>query len=161
MRQIFPKLYVGSEHDYRYNVPQPGWKIVQACKEPFHREALGYTGRGAPVDHPEYLMARRGDRLILNLVDADDPAYIHEECIDAALDHIHNGLRKGHPVLVHCNRGKSRGPGIGLLYLAVYTDALPTGTLADAEYAFKQLYPDYAPGEGMREFLRRNWQLYT
>lgn len=161
MRQIFPQLYIGNDSDYLYNLRLPGWKVVQACKDPFHRDALGYTGRSAPVDHPEYLMARRENRLILNLVDAEDPAYIHEECIDGALAFIRAGLREGYPVLVHCNQGRSRAPSIGLLYLASRTDTLPTGTLADAEYAFKQLYPDYAPGEGMRGFLLQNWYLYT
>jgi hypothetical protein len=77
MKEIHPHLFVGSEQDYESVVSkQAGWRVVHACKEPYHRRALGYSGRAAPKTHPEYLIARRGDRLILNLVDAPDPAYI-------------------------------------------------------------------------------------
>ncbi len=73
---VFPHLYIGTEQDYDRRVKgMPGWMVVHACKEPYHRQLLGYKGRGAPKDHPEYLLARRGDRLYLNLVDTDDPAY--------------------------------------------------------------------------------------
>lgn len=76
MIEVYPNLFVGDEADYRIVLNMSGWFIVHACKEPFHRQALGYAGRGAPKDHPEYLVAERDGRLILNLVDAPNPAYI-------------------------------------------------------------------------------------
>jgi hypothetical protein len=55
MIEVMPRLYVGNQIDWETNVkhkgtgnPKPGWSVVQACKEPYHREALGYIGRGAP-----------------------------------------------------------------------------------------------------------------
>jgi hypothetical protein len=49
MIEIHPNLYIGNEHDYEFNVRrESGWCIVHACKEPYHRQALGYTGRAAP-----------------------------------------------------------------------------------------------------------------
>ena len=161
MIEIYPGLYVGNQSDYESLVKhQPDWYVVHACKEPYHREALGYSGRAASNTHPEYLVARRGHRLILNLVDVADPAYIRREIIDAALDFIHEGLDAGKHVLVHCNQGESRAPSIGLLYLAVFTDKLPTGSLLEAETLFRSLYPAYNPARGMHEFLRVNWELY-
>ena len=146
MIEIHPGLFIGDENDCEKIVgPQDGWRIVHACKEPYHRRLLGYSGRGAPKTHPEYLMAKRGNTLVLNLVDAADPAYIRKEIIDAALDFIHTGLQAGDRVFVHCNLGESRSPSIGLLYLAVYTDNLPRGSLIDAETEFRKLYPDYSP----------------
>jgi predicted protein tyrosine phosphatase len=139
---------------------QDGWRIVQACKEPYHRRELGYRTRGAPKSHPEYLIARRGHRLILNLVDAPDPAYIPKEIVDAALEFIDDGLRSGLQVLVHCNLGESRSPGIGLLYLAVFTDAIPSGSLEKAESAFRDIYPEYKPSLGIRGFLNQHWREY-
>ncbi|MDZ7721064.1 MAG: hypothetical protein U5K72_19745 [Balneolaceae bacterium] len=69
MTEIQPNLFIGNENDYEFNVKdQEGWSVVHACKEPYHRQALGYSGRGAPKDHPEYLMAKRENRLILKLV---------------------------------------------------------------------------------------------
>jgi len=89
MKEIYSNLYIGNENDYvSYVQGHDGWAVVHACKEPYHRQALGYTGRAAPKTHPEYLIAWRGNRLILNLVDVDNPAYISKEIIDTALDFI-------------------------------------------------------------------------
>jgi hypothetical protein len=57
MIEVYSKLFVGDELDYERKVShQTGWATVHACKEPYHREALGYSSRGAPKDHPEYLV---------------------------------------------------------------------------------------------------------
>ena len=161
MIEIYPNLYIGDQNDYDLEVKyQDDWLVVHACKEPYHRQALGYRRRGAPKQHPDYLIARRGPRLILNLVDADNPAYIPKEIIDAALSFTHEGLQSGKPVLIHCNRGNSRSPGIGLLYLALYTNQLPTGSYQEAEVAFRALYPSYYPAGGIRGFLIENWSTY-
>ena len=161
MIDIFPGLHIGDERDYELQVRhQDGWRIVHACKDPYHRRELGYSGRGAPKNDPEYLIARRGHRLILNLVDAPNPAYIPKEIIDAALNFIDDSLRSGDKVLVHCNLGESRSPAIGLLYLAAFTDAVPTSSLEEAESAFREIYPRYNPGAGIRGFLLQNWSAY-
>lgn len=161
MIEIYPGLHIGDADDYELQVKhQGGWRIVQACKDPYHRRELGYETSGAPKGHPEYLIAQRGDRLILNLIDAPNAAYIPKEIIDAALDFIGEGLRSGHKVLVHCNLGESRSPAIGLLYLAAFTDAVPSSSLEEAESAFRKIYPLYSPGAGIRGFLVQNWSEY-
>ena len=160
MIEIHPGLFIGNADDYELFVKhQDGWDVIHACKEPYHRVALGYKSKGAPVNHPEYLIARRGHRLILNLVDAPNPAYIPKEIIDAALEFIDQGLRAQRRVLAHCNLGESRSPIIGLLYLAAFTDRLPT-SYHEAETAFRAIYPLYNPGAGMRGFLQANWEFY-
>jgi predicted protein tyrosine phosphatase len=160
MIEIFPNLWIGTEEDYEFNVKgKPDWDTVHACKEPYHRQLLGYKTRGAPKEHPEYLHAEREHRLFLNLVDAQDPAYINKSIIDAALEFIHKGLINKQKVLVHCNLGESRSPSIGLLYLVIYTDKLPK-TFPEAERVFRQIYPYYNPGDGMRGFLISNWEKY-
>jgi hypothetical protein len=161
MIEIFPNLFIGTADDYEFQVKgQLDWMIVHACKEPYHRRELGYTSRGAPRNHPEYLIAKRGNRLILNLVDADDPNYIPKEIIDSALAFIREGLSQAGKVLVHCNKGESRSPGLGMLYLAIYTDKLPK-EFEIAEQSFRQIYPPYNPSFGMRGFLVRNWSNYV
>lgn len=161
MIEVYPRLFVGGEHDYERLVKdQEGWYVVHACKEPYHRRLLGYTARAAPKDHPEYLMAKRDKRLFLNLVDAPDPCFFAKEIIDTALDFIDEGLSTGHKVLVHCNLGESRAPAIGLLYLAARADAVPRSSLDDAERAFITMYPGYAPKSGIRGFLTQNWSVY-
>lgn len=161
MVEIHPKLFVGNQDDYEHNVRfQRGWRIVHACREPYHREALGYRGRSAPEDNPEYLVAVRGDRLILNLIDADDPAYIPKEIMDRSLAFIEKSLGDRCRVLVHCNQGLSRGPSIGLLYLAAVTDRFRGVDHGDAHDRFLELYPDYYPRAGVRGFLASNWSAY-
>lgn len=162
MKEVYPKFFVGNASDYESEVANSqDWSIVHACKEPYHRQLLGYTGKGAPKDHPEYLMAERHNRLYLNLVDTHDPAYVAKPIIDGALKFIDKWLAVGSRVLVHCNQGESRGPSLGLLYLVARTDALPRSTLEAAEAKFRQLYPSYLPKEGMRGFLRLHWNEYA
>lgn len=162
MIEIHPRLFVGTEIDYEARVQQEtGWWVVHACKEPYHRRLLGYSGRGAPKNHPEYLHARRDKRLFLNLVDADDPNYIPKEIIDEALAFIEEGLKSGERVLVHCNLGESRSPSIGLLYLAARAGALPSTSLIEAETQYRTIYPHYNPKAGMRGFLLKHLAEYT
>ena len=160
MIEIYPNLYIGTADDYEFQVKgKTEWIVIHACKEPYHRRELGYTSRGAPKNHPEYLIARRENRLILNLVDADDPNYIPKEIIDAALKFIGTGLSESRKVLVHCNKGESRSPSIGMLYLGIYTDKLPK-EFVTAEQVFRQIYPIFNPSLGMRGFLTKNWNNY-
>jgi hypothetical protein len=46
--EVRPNLFVGGGADFDAVWDEPGWMILQCAKEPWHREALGYTGRGAP-----------------------------------------------------------------------------------------------------------------
>jgi hypothetical protein len=163
MREISPSLFIGTQADYESVVkPQDGWWVVHACKDPYHRQLLGYKGRGAPKGPHYFRVRHRPDVLTLNMVDVEDPAYVSkEELIDPCLDFIHEGLGGGNKVLVHCNQGESRAPGIGMLYLITYTDVLPRTTFPEAEQAFLQLYPGYNPKGGIRGFIRGNWEYYT
>lgn len=93
MIEIAKNLFVGNQNDYENLVKfRNDFSVVHACKEPYHRKALGYLGRGAPKNHPEYLIARRGNRLILNLIDVVDPNYIPEEIIFKAVSFIEEKL---------------------------------------------------------------------
>lgn len=160
MIEVYPNLFVGNEADANSISNQSGWFIIHACKEPFHRQALGYSGRAAPKIHPEYLIAKRDNRLILNLVDAADPAYIPKEIIDAAVEAIQQHISRN-KVLVHCNQGMSRSPTIALLYLASYTSTLGKNDFEQTLVDFKKLYPAYAPAGGMYYFAQQNWNSYT
>lgn len=160
MIEVHEKLYVGAESDEHQIRGQPGWFVIHACKEPYHRQALNYTGRAASKDHPEYLLARRDGRLILNLVDVDDVNFIRTEIIDAALNAIHDNIKES-KVLVHCNQGQSRSPTIALLYMRKYTKIFRGLELSESLLAFRKIYPLYNPARGMAEYARLNWQLYS
>lgn len=160
MIEVYPNLFVGNTEDVATAINQDGWFIVHACKEPYHRQALGYRGQGAPKNHPEYLIARRENRLILNLVDAANPDYIPKQVIDAAVDAIATniGTKK---VLVHCNQGMSRSPTIAFLYLIKHTSELTTKSLTTALDQFKAIYPLYHPAQGTSGFVERHFREYA
>jgi hypothetical protein len=161
MTEIYPNLFIGNQFDYENDVKQqPGWAVVHACKIPYHKKTLGYTGKGAPKDDPEYLIAVRGNRLILNFVDADDYHYVPKEIIDAALDFIEEKLSEGLNVLCHCNQGESRAPSIGLLYL-LKKKIINADIPEKAFNEYKKLYPLYNPAKGIWDFIKINWFDYV
>jgi len=159
MKEITKNLFIGSQEDYESDVKfQPDWFVIHACKEPYHRQALGYTGRAAANTHPEYLIAERDNRLILNLVDVADPKYIAKEIIDKAIFTIDEKIETK-KILVHCNQGMSRSATIGLLYLH-HSGIISTDDFKKAEIEFLNLYPNYNPANGMRIFAELNWNNY-
>ncbi len=160
MIEVHERLFVGGQLDEQQIRGTDGWYVIHACKEPYHREALGYSGRAASKDHPEYLVAVRPGRLILNLVDVDNVAYIGATLVDAALAAIGENLptRK---VLVHCNQGASRSPSLALLYLAQNTDLFVGLDHAAGVARFRTLYAPYDPAKGMADYVRINWDRYN
>ena len=161
MIEICKNLYIGNEQDYEIQVKSKyDWRVVHACKEPYHRALLGYKGRGAPKDHLEYLIAERGNQLFLNLIDADSSEYIPKLIIDKALEFISKSIFAEKPCLVHCNQGESRAPSIGLLYL-VKIGEIPKSDFSSAKLEFLKIYPYYKPKRGIQEFIIKYWNSYT
>ena len=139
--------------DYETYKNKQGFAFVNACKEPYHRQALGYKGRSCDKDNPEYLYAFRDNRLICNLVDTDLVEYVRPEIINACMIFIGYHLEQGENVLINCNLGESRSPIIAMLYLATigYFKGL---SFEEAEVKFKELYPKYLPRQGMRNYAK-------
>lgn len=159
MIEVTRNLFIGNQEDYENNVRfQPDWFVIHACKEPYHRKALGYKGRAASKSHPEYLIAKRDKRLILNLVDVDNVNNISPVIIDTALNHIDENISDT-KILLHCNQGQSRSATIGLLYL-VQKGVIKSDSFELAEQEFLNYYPHYAPAKGMRDFAQMNWIKY-
>lgn len=154
MKEVHPRLFVGKDQDFTDVGLQEGWAIVHACKEPYHRMAVGYRNMAAPKNE-EYLYAIRDHRICLNLVDADDPAFISPELMRAALLFINQRIALGNKLLVHCNQGYSRGPGVAMAWLGS-AGHLPRA-YQQALRAFIQLYPDYHPKGGIQGYLQTNW----
>lgn len=161
MREVHKNLFCGSEKDVYESIAlfRPDVAVLHACKEPYHREFVGYTGRGAPKDSPEYLWAERDNRLALNMVDAPSSLFFDKRMIDKALEYIEQKLNEGLKVLVHCNQGESRSPSLCLLYL-IKKGIIKGDTLEDCEAEFLKVYPEYNPGNGMRGFVKEKWGEY-
>lgn len=159
--EVAPRLYVSNEIDYRHDVKgKDGWSVLHACKEPYHREAVGYAGRGlTDRDHPEYLYALRdqGRSLCLNIIDAPKPEFFRPEMIDRALAFIKDRLAAGDKVLVHCNQGGSRAPSLALLYMRRFGDQFADMSFEEAEDVFRASYRLYQPAPGIRAYVEAHW----
>ncbi len=158
MIEIDKNVFVGNSNDYEWNKHEPDFYFVQACKEPYHRLALGYTGRSVSNNNPEYLFAYRPNRLILNIVDTDSDKYFSNILFEKSLEFIGKNIKNGHKILIHCNQGVSRSPSIGLLYLAV-KNKISNISFLEAEKEFIVMYPDYEP-KGIKTFLVNNWNKF-
>ena len=161
LRQIYNNLFIGPKTAYENDVAfRKGWRVIHATKEPYHRQTVGYVNTDPPSDHPEYLVAKRKHRLMLNLIDASVEVEIPRRIFDDAISFIHEGLMSGSSVLVHCEQGISRSASIGLLYLRRYTNVMPTATYAEAEKRYRIIYPLFSPGKAIRYFLTTHWEEY-
>jgi len=159
MNEIFHNLFIGSEEQY---LSIEKWEtdfVLHACKEPYHRQFVGYTGRACDKDHPEYLRAVRGKEIALNLVDAKESKYFDYNLIFDAVKDVLTILRSNGKVYIHCNQGESRAPSIGLLVLLALH-------VLDADYETAQrqylsIYPNYNPGQGIKDFVKENWEKFV
>jgi hypothetical protein len=171
MIEIAPNLWVGSDEEHKakafdlsHGDQALQFSIVHACKEPYHRKAVGYApGKAAPQGE-HYLLKHAVERhgcidvpaLNLNLIDANNPQFVPVELVNRAVVFIRGQLQAHYPVLVHCNKGQSRAPTIALLALA---DVLERD-FDMAEEWMRDGYPNYAPAAGMRGFAEAHWDVY-
>jgi hypothetical protein len=157
MEQVFPNLYVGNDDDVE-KAKEKGFYILSACKDGpnGHRAMLGYDSHAAPKGK-EYLVAQRGNHMVLNLVDANDPAFISDEAVEAGLAFIEKNI-ENHKILVHCNRGESRSPSIAMLFMRKIKD-LPE-RFREGFKIFKTLYPAYKPALGMEFYTQKKYSTY-
>lgn len=158
MKEIDKNIFVGSLEDYEALKFSSEFFFVQACKEPCHRQALGYTGRSVNKHHPEYLIAHRPQRIILNMVDTETGKYFSNILFEKSIEFISTHVKNGRKVLIHCNLGISRSPSIGLLYLAI-NGKIRNDNFWEAKEDFLKIYPEYSP-KGVQEFLIINWSNY-
>lgn len=155
MIEVYNKLYVGTNIDCQQETA--GFAIIHACKEPCHRQAVGYRGN-LKSNHPSYLMHLHGDRhLYLNMVDMDQelmPQYTHpiiERCMLFIDRHLTDKK-----VLVHCNWGISRSPSIAMLYMA-RKKAISNDSYGIARNEFSAIYHSYSPGRGIEAYMDKYW----
>lgn len=156
MVKIVDGLYVGSDEDVS-KAKAEGMARLACCKDgpDGHRAMLGYTTLGAPKGK-DYLFARKGKWMALNLIDVDNPEFIKDATLDAGIAFIKEQIDSGHKVLVHCNAGMSRGPSVALMYLRS-AGQLPNMTFSRGVHMFKTLYPKYSPALGIEHHVSSRW----
>lgn len=93
------------------------------------------------------------NELALNLVDAPDPKYFRDDVINAGLDFITRNIGTNE-VLVHCNAGMSRSPGIAFLWM-FQKGMFNSYSFNESFDIFTLLYPNARlMGAGMLGYLR-------
>ena len=153
MFQVHDRVFVGNDSHCL-----PGTEllaVVHACKSPCHQRAVGYSG-SIPNNHPYYLGTRRPFDLYLNMIDPPVPLF-KVGLFTMFLSFFRDQQRTRTPVLVHCNRGESRAPSLALVLLSKHLGVIPASSFAAAHASFSRIYPAYAPGAGISQFLEENW----
>jgi len=156
MKEVYQNLFVGDEKDYEGRaLEMRTWFVVHACKEPYHRRALGYTTQGAPKG-PNYLFVYNNqNHLILNIVDGVPMNFYSDIMMDEAINYSVRGLQTNRKVFIHCNLGESRAPSIAMLVLKKI-GALPD-SFAQALQIFKTKYPPFNPSKGILQYVESRW----
>ena len=102
MIEVYAGLFIGSQFDYKTLVAgQDGWAIVHACRS-YHQMAVGYRFLSVARGHPDYLVARRENRLALCLIDFPFTVPLRKEMILGALDFMDEMRAGGYKIMVHC-----------------------------------------------------------
>lgn len=157
MIKVSKNLFVGELRDC--SSTHGSFFVVHACKDPCHRNAVGYTRRLNP-SHPNYLIKESNTDLFLNIVDMPQLSMEFAQPIfSRAMDFISSNILKC-PVLIHCNLGESRAPSIALIYMAKHGLLKNIENYDSAAEEFSLLYPKYAPGRGVLLLLRDNWKTF-
>lgn len=155
MEEIIPRLFVGSDKDAPI-AKSRGFAICAMCKSgpDSYKSLTGHEGHAAPKGK-DYYWYEKGNEGAANIIDADDPDWIHEECIYPALDFIHEHLLAGENVLCHCNAGISRSPTTVMMYLRTMGE-LP-GNWHQSYSKMKTLYEPFDPKHGIKVFSQQHW----
>ncbi|MDK2802950.1 MAG: dual specificity protein phosphatase family protein [Oscillospiraceae bacterium] len=152
MVEIYNSVYLGSQDDYeKFIKGRDGWMVLQACKYPYHKQAVGYINE-IDESHPEYFYAHRENRLILNILDSD----FEENHWDIIISYGVNFLKENFgkfKLMIHCNYGISRSSSIALLFL-VEMGFLEGENFSDIEKKFKKIYPNYSPSKGINGYIK-------
>ena len=151
-------IFVGTKEEYD-DARQKGMKIVCALNRSkgfvSHKSVVGWTGMGCSPVHPDYYFKRDSDAIYLNMIDGDDPRYLSDLMINAALRFIHDSISDGHEVFIYCSLGESRSPSIALMYM------LQTGIIKpsyDVLMRFKsEYYSNYNPKRGNAVYIINRW----
>lgn len=157
MIEIEKNLFIGDDNDFETIKDDEDFYIIHACKEPYHRQLLGYSGRNCNPTNPEYLYAERDNILYLNMVDAYDKKYIRKNLYNISTKKINDALLKNKKVLIHCNKGESRSPSIGLYYLKTIGKIKSDSYINGKTIFINEYYPNFRPNKGIDEWLEENW----
>ena len=125
--------------------------FVEACKSFVMPISYTFPSCHNTVVQPCY------NEMALNMVDAAEPHYFSDEMVNAGLEFITERLAEGDAILVHCNMGLSRSPSMA--FLGMFEHGFLDDEFRHALPQFKTIYPNYCPGNGIWQYLKRRCAL--
>lgn len=151
-------IYVGTKEEYHIAIKN-NMKIVCALNRAngfvTHQSKVGWTGRGCNKDNPHYLYKEEQDAIYLNMIDGDDPNYVNNQMINAALKFMKMHLDNKENIFVYCSLGESRSPSIVLMYM------LENNLIEVNKNIFQtfknEYYANYQPKRGNVEYIINRW----
>jgi hypothetical protein len=151
-------IYVGTKEEYHTALSQ-NMKIVCALNRVngfvTHQSQVGWSGRGCDKDHPCYLYKKEADAIYLNMIDGDDPKYVSDVMINAALGFMKKHLDNDETIFVYCSLGESRSPSIALMYMLEHgLIDVNNNVLVDFRDNF---YANYQPKRGNAQYIVNRW----
>jgi protein-tyrosine phosphatase len=90
------------------------------------------------------------------MIDGDNPEYIHDSMIDAALSFMKEKLDMDEEVFIYCSLGESRSPSIALMYLL--ENELINRDVESCR-KFQKEYPKYKPNTGVFLYLKNRYKI--
>lgn len=154
------KLYVGSKNDFiQIGQDENSWAFVHATQA-IHYEMLGWSRilNKPNTRHSNYIIYEKDNHLSLNWVEgrADIANCNWVETLSSVLDFIEIWI-ENREVLIHCNKGQSRGPTLALLYLAKRLNLISNKSFQTAHNEFLKFYPQYMPEE-IGRYISNRWK---
>ena len=148
-------VWVGNRDACAEALRDPDWAVINTSKH-MHANIVGVPANQLR-NHPDYLRLERDGLLSFNWVDGEAKLYDwHKpEAFIRALDFIDTWL-PSRKVLISCDRGGSRSPTLGLLYLAKRKHLITDVSFVEARREFVAIYPRYAPA-GIASYVTRHW----
>ena len=67
---LYKNIFCGNQQDSESVITSNDWIILHCCKDPYHKQLVGYKGNLSP-NHPNYAFIINNNRMALNLVDMD------------------------------------------------------------------------------------------
>lgn len=151
-------VYIGTKEESSLAINEE-MKIVCALNRAkgfvTHQSVVGWSGRGCNPRDPHYLYMRNDYAIYLNMIDGNDPSYVSDIMIDAALEFIDYWVGENEKIFIYCSFGESRGPSIALMWL-LENDLIERS--GNTFKIFKEEYcRGYNPGRGNLLYIKRRW----
>ena len=161
MINVHNTIYCGDENDANVILKSTDWLILHCCKDPFHKQLAGYRGNLSPAN-PNYAFVISDNRMALNLVDMEiyNPNYLefnYQMFYEAFKFLDNNPYQK--KILIHCNKGESRGPSITLLYLK-HMGYFRGLSFEKSKSEFIKLYPKFNPKLNIITNIEKLWERF-